>query len=257
MLFATATARDVQATIQPDVSTDEPKLRMLGLVSLTSISSPKHNTATLKVNVDGTESTFEHNGGVGPVDAICGALHEVVPNFSVLHCRTEESGPGSDATAMAHVQIGWGGLSFAGIATHPNTLDATAGAIIDALNKLRPLQSFFGGRAPLFEIDDCAQPDDRSFLAGFIIDEAGGSRGRGMREIAMFHIAFDVYGKIVITRSKTNPSSKLKRRINKAYHAEKSIDVVKTRTRDGMTCHLFVERKLHRVSRPERATKLS
>ena len=214
----------------------EPKPKRLGFVSLTVVSSPNHNNVTLRLNVDGEPTVLESHAGVGPIDAICGALHNVVPDFEVQRCGTESSGKGSDAEAMAHADIAWGNLVFKGVGANPNTLDATALAVIECLNQLRPIQMFAGGRNPVTE---------DGLWAGFLIDETGGTRGRGAREIALFSVSFDEFG-IPNIAYKKPPSSKLKRRISKEYHSEQALALVKTRTEKGDTCHLFVEKVVAR-----------
>lgn len=226
----------VPGAVPEPVAAAVPKPKKLGFTSLTVISSPDHNNVTLKLSVDGEARVFESHAGVGPVDAICGALHEVVPDFEVSRCGTDSRCKGSDAEAFAHVELDWGDMTFTGVGTHRNTLDATALAVIDGLNKLRPLQSFAGGRNPVME---------NGLWAGFLIDETGGTRGKGAREIALFRVAFDDYGKPVVKYVGT-PTPPVKRRISKGYHSEKSLVVVKTRTDRGDTCHLFVESAIAR-----------
>lgn len=237
LLHQAATAAAVEFPVsgdenEPPVSVPESnKPNGLSFVSLTIVSSPNHNVATVKVDIDGETKTFDHNGGVGPVDAICGALRELAPDFQVLHCRTEELGPGSQASAKAQVQIALGGFEFDGFGENPDTLVATAIAIIDAINRVRKFKRRLGSSTPVLESGG---------WAGFLIDEIGGTRNKGQREIGLFKVSFDGNGMPIATFG-THPTSAQKKRHAKAYHHEKKYALCKTRTTSGDTCHLFLE----------------
>src|SRR4051812_9086692 len=109
---------------------DDPVAKTIEFVSMTGLFGPGHNKASIRVSVNGESRVVIHEEGVGPVEAICGALCDIEP-FHVVSVRTASLSEGSSAVAEATVSIRIDGTVIAGVAKSANTLDATARAFID------------------------------------------------------------------------------------------------------------------------------
>lgn len=215
-------------TTEPDVpvAASAPNQRGLRFVSYSLASNPSLKDATLKVEVDGEIKTFSHAGGVGPVDVMCTALKDLIPDFSLVHCRTEEARPGSDAPAKAQVVLEWGELMFEGSAEDPDTLNATAMAVIDALAKLRPIRIFTGGRLPVVV---------EGFWAGRLVEN---DRGAGSKSFCLF--ALEEKGDSYRFAFKRECAGKEKKALAKRLHHLHEIHSVAGMTVAGDSCEYFV-----------------
>ncbi len=234
MLFRQSAAERVapeESATPSDKSTDR-----LELVSLTVVSSPNHNNVTMKVDVGGSVRTLESHEGVGPIDAIWGALKDLGTGFDLKRCRTREAGPGSNVEARASAVIVWKGMEFLGMASDPNTLDASAKAIIDALNKLRIVQKFTRGRTPVL---------DGQHWIGTRIKPSSSSRGHtGVREFVLFKTTVES-GQVVM-RVKRRCTRKQRSTVSKRIHSVREIHSVKSTNAAGDGCEVFTIRHSER-----------
>jgi hypothetical protein len=110
---------------------------IIEFLSLTVVSSPGRNMATLQFTVGGEKDVVEHVGGVGPVDAICYALQKLAPGFKLLKYSARSVEQGSAAAGHVNVVLEANGRKFGGVGQDPNLDVACTKAIISALNHLR------------------------------------------------------------------------------------------------------------------------
>jgi hypothetical protein len=232
----------VAVSSQPERSEEvKPVIPWLEFVSLSVVSITNDRiSATIKLKVDGVTRTFEHTGGVGPVNAICVALRELEPDLRDERCWTEEPLPRSDAMAIAKGEIKWRGVAFRGEGRDLNTLDASAKSIIDAMNKIPKFVEFLDGRKPLFE------SEQSSNWAGFLVlaESIGGSAGshRGEREMAYFQATYDPEAGFT-TEYKGNPKGKRKQQLSKGWHHSHEYDLVRCTTKTGHRADLFLTKR--------------
>ncbi len=105
-----------------------------------SISTDNLDTSrmngTLVVEVDGTRRELT-GAGNGPIDALKAALGSAgLADFRLTQYSEHALGQGSNATAIAYIQIVYGGeVTRYGAGTHPNIAKASAKALLSALNR--------------------------------------------------------------------------------------------------------------------------
>ena len=121
---------------QKTVPAKAHNLRIKSITVITCTANVAHNHATLcGVLDDGPVCTYE-GVGTGPIDAMCRALGHFEQGFVVSRWKGGSSNEGSDAVAYIDVTIRCtDGKIYHGQGSHRNTLQATAEAIADALNK--------------------------------------------------------------------------------------------------------------------------
>jgi 2-isopropylmalate synthase len=94
---------------------------------------PNVQSIQVRLRVDGEERQLEGNGN-GPLDAFVHALG--VP-FNIQGYEERAIGQGSDARAVAFVEVGGGGMqgSCFGVALHVNIVTASLMAVLSAVNR--------------------------------------------------------------------------------------------------------------------------
>ena len=110
------------------------RMRVVALTVIAGTMGPQ--TATLTVDIDGTQHTVQTTGN-GPVDATFNAIKLLVPHEAKLalyqvHAVTE----GTDAQAEVSVRLEEEGRTVTGRGADTDTMVASARAYLAALNKL-------------------------------------------------------------------------------------------------------------------------
>jgi 2-isopropylmalate synthase len=95
-------------------------------------------TATVRLRHERTGRVVEETAtGDGPVDALYRAIdHATGSSHEMTRFEIRAASKGADALAEVTVEVTRGGLTFRGLANHPDTLHASAQAYLDALNRL-------------------------------------------------------------------------------------------------------------------------
>ncbi len=232
VLLHSAAVRRERDELALELTPLDQKPRRLEFVSLTVVSSPNHNNVTLRLLVDNEPTVLESHEGVGPIDAICGALKPFMEDVKFLRLAMVSEGPGADAIAKASVDVEWNGVVFSGESSNPNTLDATAEAIVHALDNLSKFRERIGAKST---------PTVRGGLwAGFIVDEGGGTRNGNSKHYALFKVVVRACGTLLVEHIR-NSTGKEKRGLAKAFHYERRICAIDVRSTSRDTCHLFIE----------------
>lgn len=217
---------------EPEAQLPRLKPLRLSLVSLTAIASPNHNNVTLKVTVDGEAQTLESHEGVGPIDAICGALKPYMTGVSFQKLAMVSEAPGASAVAKASVELSWQSARFMGESSHPNTLFAMAEAIVRALDNIAAFRERIGaGKVPAVRSD---------LWAGFIVDVGGGTRNGNSKSYALFDVSVAPCGTIR-AHHVSDSRGKQRRGLAKAFHFEGRLLTIDTKSVGGDPCHLFIE----------------
>jgi 2-isopropylmalate synthase len=125
---------DIIALIDDEVAKGIDRIKLVSLAVVAGSHGPQQ--ATLKLDVDGTESEVESTGD-GPVDATFNAIKALFPHEADLqlyqvHAVTQ----GTDAQAEVSVRLEENGKTVIGRAADTDTMVASARAYISALNKL-------------------------------------------------------------------------------------------------------------------------
>ncbi|MCK9992655.1 MAG: 2-isopropylmalate synthase [Alphaproteobacteria bacterium] len=125
---------DIAALIDDTLVRGQDKIKLVSLQVVCGTRGPQ--TATLELNVDGDVLSTTATGN-GPVDAIFNAIHALYPHEAKLqlyqvHAVTE----GTDAQAEVSVRLEQNGKAVTGQGADSDTLVASAGAYVNALNRL-------------------------------------------------------------------------------------------------------------------------
>lgn len=125
---------DIAALIDDTLVRGQDKIKLVSLQVVCGTKGPQ--TATLELNVDGDVLSTTATGN-GPVDAIFNAIHALYPHEAKLqlyqvHAVTE----GTDAQAEVSVRLEQNGKAVTGQGADSDTLVASAGAYVNALNRL-------------------------------------------------------------------------------------------------------------------------
>ncbi|HEX4890667.1 MAG TPA: 2-isopropylmalate synthase [Alphaproteobacteria bacterium] len=125
---------DIAALIDDTLVRGQDKIKLVSLQVVCGTRGPQ--TATLELDVDGDVLSTTATGN-GPVDAIFNAIHALYPHEAKLqlyqvHAVTE----GTDAQAEVSVRLEQNGKAVTGQGADSDTLVASAGAYVNALNRL-------------------------------------------------------------------------------------------------------------------------
>lgn len=113
-----------------------PELEVVTITVVSCTANDAHNYATIRGRLGkGHVQTFQ-GYGIGPIDAMCKALDHFEPGFVVKRWSGKAEDVGSEAVCVCHVSIlCLDGKLYHGTGRHRNTLQSTALAIADALNR--------------------------------------------------------------------------------------------------------------------------
>ncbi|MEY4668501.1 MAG: 2-isopropylmalate synthase LeuA [Pseudomonadota bacterium] len=92
--------------------------------------------AFLEVSVAGSETKPVMGSGNGPIDAATNALKQLGYSFDVQSFHEHSRGEGSNAEAVAYVQVSSGDRSVFGVGIDPSTEHAALEALVAGLNRL-------------------------------------------------------------------------------------------------------------------------
>ncbi|HTR18412.1 MAG TPA: alpha-isopropylmalate synthase regulatory domain-containing protein [Candidatus Paceibacterota bacterium] len=136
-MVETALAIEPAPAPLPALNPDGPmRLRIESITVITSTLNETHNHATITACLESTPTNTYEGRGVGPIDAMCKALQHFEPGFDVAEWSGKAIGRGSEAVAIIKVTIyTTNGSVYHGEGRHQNTMQATADAIADALNR--------------------------------------------------------------------------------------------------------------------------
>ncbi len=113
-----------------------PKLEVTSITVITCTANTAHNHATIKARLGDTPPQTFEGVGTGPIDAMCKAFDHFEPGFVVDNWSGKSAGSGSAAEAVVDVMVLCAdGKTYHGNGRHANTMQATAIAIAEALNK--------------------------------------------------------------------------------------------------------------------------
>ncbi len=94
-------------------------------------------TASIKLLSGDSCSTIESATGNGPVDALYQAIKQAVDvDFEVTDYKISNKGSGEDGLGQANLAISWQGRSFHGYGLATDVIEASAQALIHALNSI-------------------------------------------------------------------------------------------------------------------------
>ena len=94
--------------------------------------------AFFEVSISGKNTKAITGTGNGPIDAAMSALKDVGYDFTVTDFQEHTRGKGSDAEAVAYVQVSRGETSIYGVGIDSNLEDAAVHALFAAANRLAP-----------------------------------------------------------------------------------------------------------------------
>jgi 2-isopropylmalate synthase len=94
--------------------------------------------AFFEVSIAGKNTKAITGTGNGPIDAAMSALKDVGYDFTVTDFQEHTRGKGSDAEAVAYVQVSNGETSIYGVGIDSNLEDAAVHALFAAANRLAP-----------------------------------------------------------------------------------------------------------------------
>jgi hypothetical protein len=115
---------------------EAPCLEIVSITVVTCTANEAHNYATIKGRLGKNPIQTFQGHGIGPIDAMSKALEPFEPGFTVIRWSGRAEGGGSDAIGSIEVSIQClDGKFYHGSARHRNTMQATALAIADALNR--------------------------------------------------------------------------------------------------------------------------
>ena len=114
---------------------DDAGIRVVGTEVVTS---GRHTTVTAELIVDGVARRVSGEGN-GPIDALVAGLHaELDVEFEVRDYHEHALTAGSGASAVAYVEVGTpAGITYWGVGMDSSILDASFGAVVSAMNRVR------------------------------------------------------------------------------------------------------------------------
>jgi 2-isopropylmalate synthase len=92
--------------------------------------------ASLELKIGDDRVVRVHGFGNGPIDAATKALKEIGRNVSIRHYSGHSRGEGSDAEAVAYLQVEWDGVATFGVGIDQNSQTASIQALIAGVNRL-------------------------------------------------------------------------------------------------------------------------
>jgi 2-isopropylmalate synthase len=124
---------DIEALVDQEIASAHDRIKV---VALTVIAGTREPQATLTLDIDGKQQTFESTGD-GPVDATFRAIKAVVPHEARLSLyQVSAVTEGTDAQAEVSVRLEADGKTVTGRGSDTDTMVASARAYVSALNKL-------------------------------------------------------------------------------------------------------------------------
>jgi 2-isopropylmalate synthase len=124
---------DIEALVDQEIASAHDRNKV---VSLTVIAGTREPKATLTLDLDGKQQTYESSGD-GPVDATFRAIKALVPHEAKLSLyQVSAVTEGTDAQAEVSVRLEADGKTVTGRGSDTDTMVASARAYVSALNKL-------------------------------------------------------------------------------------------------------------------------
>lgn len=124
---------DIEALVDQEIASAHDRIKV---VSLTVIAGTREPKATLTLDLDGKQQTYESSGD-GPVDATFRAIKALVPHEAKLSLyQVSAVTEGTDAQAEVSVRLEADGKTVTGRGSDTDTMVASARAYVSALNKL-------------------------------------------------------------------------------------------------------------------------
>jgi 2-isopropylmalate synthase len=124
---------DIEALVDQEIASAHDRIKV---VALTVIAGTGPQKATITLDVDGKQQTYE-SAGDGPVDATFRAIKAIVPHEARLPLyQVSAVTEGTDAQAEVTVRLEADGKTVTGRGSDTDTMVASARAYVSALNKL-------------------------------------------------------------------------------------------------------------------------